>query len=334
MKLLLLALALAQAASGAHSAIGEVRRDAPALDALIAPDARIEKLADGITWSEGPAWVGGGDGYLLFDDVPANHMYRWSEADGLSVFMDPSGFAGPDFSSFREAGANGLFAEPGGTVLVADSGTRAIARLDPATKKKTLLATHFQGHRFNSPNDLVRAANGAIYFTDPPYGLKDLDQSKVKELPSNGVYRLDPDGTVTLLDDTLSRPNGIALSPDGRTLYASNSDPDHPVWIAYRLDGKGGVSSRRVFADAAAEVKRGLTGLPDGMCIDAAGNLFASGPGGLHVFTPEGRLIGLIETGDIVSNCAFGGSDGRMLYMTSNHMVVRLATRTRGLVLR
>ena len=311
--------------------VGRIERLAPGLDALIDPHAPIEKLAEGFTWSEGPAWVRRDGGYLLFSDVPANRMHRWSERDGLSVFLEPSGLAGPVPSSLREAGSNGLIPGRGNTILMADSGSRAIARLDLATRRKTMLAERYQGHRFNSPNDLVLARNGTIYFTDPPYGLAGLDASPLKEQPVNGVYRLDPNGQVTLIDGTLTFPNGILLSPDGRTLYVSNSDPHRAIWMAYRLDARGGVLTRRVFADVTGQVAQDRPGLPDGMAIDRNGNLFASGPGGIFVIDPAGRILGRIETGTAIANCTFGGADGRTLYLTSNHMLARVRTRTAGL---
>jgi gluconolactonase len=323
----------AGAAVPAHPAyehVGHIERLAPGLDALIDPQAPIEKLADGFTWSEGPAWVRRDGGYLLFSDVPANRMHRWSERNGLSIFLEPSGLAGPVPPSLREAGSNGLIPGPGNAILMADSGSRAIARLDLATRRKTVLAERYQGHRFNSPNDLVLARNGAIYFTDPPYGLAGLDQSPLKEQPVNGVYRRDPDGSITLIDGGLTFPNGVLLSPDGRTLYVSNSDPHHAIWMAYRLDARGNVVSRRIFADVTAQVAQDRPGLPDGMAIDREGNLFASGPGGIFVISPAAHILGRIETGTAISNCTFG-DDGRTLYMTSNHMLARVRTRTAGL---
>jgi gluconolactonase len=325
-----LAAAAAPPARPPYAHVGHIERLAPGLDALIDPAAPIEKLAEGFTWSEGPAWVRRGGGYLLFSDVPANRMHRWSEQDGVSVFLEPSGLAGPVPATIREAGSNGLIPGPGNTILLADSGSRAIARLDLATRRKTILADHFGGHRFNSPNDLVLARNGAIYFTDPPYGLAGLDASPLKEQPVNGVYRRDPDGNVTLIDGSLSFPNGILLSPDGRTLYVSNSDPHRAIWMAYALDARGNVTSRRIFADVTSQVAADRPGLPDGMAIDRLGNLFASGPGGLFVIDPAGHIIGRIETGAAIANCTFGGADGRTLFMTSNHMLARVRTRTRG----
>ena len=308
---------------------GTIHREDSALDALIAPGTGIEALCEGFIWSEGPVWIPE-QNCLLFSDVPGNKMYRWSERDGLSTFLDPSGYDGPDPSLFAEPGTNGLIRGPAGSILACDHGNRAVARLDLATKRKTFLATHFQGKRFNSPNDLVQASNGAIYFTDPPYGLAGRNDSPIKELAFNGVYRLDPDGAVTLLDDSLTFPNGLVFSPDERILYVAISDPSLPIWVAYDVDERGLLTNKRVFADASAEFAAGLQGLPDGMAVDIHGNIFATGPGGIHVFTPEGKRIGRIDTGKKIANCTFG-EDGHTLFMTSTDMVARLRLRTKGL---
>ena len=309
--------------------IGTLHRESPSLDALIAAGARIEKLAEGLRWSEGPVWIAEGR-YLLLSDVPENKMYRWSEEDGLSVFLDPSGYAGAEKGIFREPGSNGLIRGPGNSILMADHGNRAVARLDLATRKKTFLVASYQGKRFNSPNDLVRHSDGSIYFTDPPYGLEGLNASPHKELAFNGVYRLLPNGEVRLVDDSLTFPNGIILSPDERTLYVAMSDPERAVIMAYSLDAEGNVSGRRVFADLTAEARSGLPGLPDGMAIDQQGNLFATGPGGVHLFTPGGARLGRIETGVAIANCAFG-EDGKTLFLTSSSFLARIRTRTTGL---
>jgi gluconolactonase len=313
----------------AFPTIGHIEAPAPGLAALIAPDAAIEKLADGLQWSEGPVWIEDG-GYLLLSDVPANRMYRWSERDGLTIFLDPSGHDGPDTAGFREPGSNGLIRGPGNTILMADHGNRAVASLDLATRRKTFLATRFEGKRFNSPNDLVRARDGTIYFTDPPYGLEGLDASPLKELAWNGIYRLRPDGRVDLLERGLSFPNGIILSPDERTLYVANSDPKRAVIMAYVLGADGRLGEGRVFADMTDLAASGLPGLPDGMAIDRDGNLFATGPGGVHVFTPSGARLGRIDTGTAVANCAFG-EDGRTLFLASNKYLGRIRLRTIGL---
>lgn len=306
---------------------GQIRALTPAFDSLIARDATIELLAEGFTWTEGPVWIADGL-YLLFSDVPENRIYRWSREDGVSVFLDPSGYDGPDPSPFREPGANGLIPGPGNSILLADHGNRAIARLDLATRQKTFLATHYRGRRFNSPNDLARARDGTIYFTDPPYGLAGLDASPLKELPFNGVYKLDPDGGVALLDDGISFPNGIILSPDEQTLYVACSDPGRAIWMAYALDSDGDVAARRLFADVTASVDAvRRPGLPDGMTIDAAGNLFATAPGGVAVFAPDGTMIGQIGVGTAIANCTFG-EDGSTLFIAAHHSLARIRTLT------
>lgn len=308
--------------------IGRIHAE-PGLDALLDPAARIEQLAGGLDWSEGPVWISPGD-YLLLSDVPANTMYRWSERDGLSVFLRPSGYAGTQEGLFREPGSNGLVRGPGNSILMADHGNRAVARLDLATKAKTFLATHYQGKRFNSPNDLALGADGSIWFTDPPYGLQGMNDSPAKELAFNGVYRLLPGGDVRLIDSSLTFPNGVVLSPDERTLYVAVSDPDRAVIVAYALDRTGAVTGKRLFADMTPLVKQGgMPGLPDGMAIDSLGNLFATGPGGVHVFDPAGRRLGRIDTGRATANVTFG-EDGRTLFITADDILVRVRTRTRG----
>jgi gluconolactonase len=307
---------------------GIVRYDA-ALDALIATDARIETLASGFAWSEGPVWIAG-ERALLFNDVPGNTMFRWSESRGLEVFLKPSGLQDADtLNVFREPGANGMEVDAPGQVLVADHGSRALVRLDLATKKKTVLADRYDGRRFNSPNDIARRRDGVIFFTDPPYGLRDLDQSPYKEQAHNGVYRRDLDGSVVLLDAALSFPNGVALSPDENTLYVANSDPGHPVWMRYRLDASGAVVERALLADASDLVAAGDPGLPDGIAVAASGALFATGPGGVLILSAEGKRLGRIETGTAIANCAFG-DDGHMLYLTAHQHLMRVPARARG----
>jgi len=311
--------------AAAAAPIGRIERFDPEFDTLVAPGAQVEKLAEGFQWAEGPVWIRAG-GYLLFTDVPANTLYRWSARDGVSIFLRPSGYDGRDLAGLREAGANGLIAADEGSILMADSGSRTVARLTLDDRRKTVLAARFEGHRFNSPNDLARRSDGLIFFTDPPYGLAKLNDSPLKELEFNGVYRLAPDGTVALIDRSLSFPNGIELSPDGRVLYVSNSDPQRPIWIAYDLNAAGEASGRRVFADASDLIAPTAPGLPDGMAMSADGHLFATGPGGVIVFAKDGRRLGRISTGAAIANCAFS-DDGRTLYLTSDHMLARLRLR-------
>lgn len=311
-----------------YEEIGRVVRWDAGLDQVVQSSTKIEKLVDGFTWSEGPAWISEGN-YLLFTDVPENTMYRWSEADGLSVFLKPSGYDGPELEVLREAGANGLFAETAQTLLLADSGTRNVARMDLASKKKTPLASSFEGKRFNSPNDIIRRTDGVVFFTDPPYGLKNGNASPAKELKHNGVYRVDTDGSVHLIDDELSFPNGIELSPDERTLYVANSDPERPIWMAYSLNERGEVTDKRVFADASDLMSTDAKGLPDGLSVGVGGHLFATGPGGVLIFSPDGKRLGRIETGTAIANCAFG-DDGQTLYMTSHNFIARARVLTTG----
>jgi gluconolactonase len=323
-----LPFAVATRAAGPRR-VGGIERLDPALDALIDPNAAVTVLGEGYRWAEGPVWVRRRN-WLLFNDVPGNTMWRWREGHGIDVFLRPSGLAGPVPEAFNEAGANGLAIDPAGHLVMADSGNRAVARVDLDTKRKTILVDRYQGKRFNSPNTVAVARSGAIYFTDPPYGLKDQDHSPLRELDFQGLYRLDSDGKVTLLDGTHHRPNGIALSPDERTLYLALSDENRPELLAYPLDSRGAVGKPRLFHDMRAHHAAGKPGLPDGVVTDRVGRVFATGPGGVHVLTPEGRLLGIIATGKTIANCCFGGADGATLFLTSHDMLACVETRTRG----
>jgi gluconolactonase len=312
-----------------HPTVGHVERLDPALDALVPPDARIEKLAEGFAWSEGPVWRrDASGGYLLFSDIPHNTIWRWKDGEPLAVWMRPAGHAGANPPG-RELGSNGLTLDAQGRLVMADHGNRQVARVDDSLFTKTTLVDRFEGKRLNSPNDVVYRSNGDLFFTDPPYGLRGLNDDPAKELPHNGVYRLTPAGELTLLTRELTFPNGIALSPDERTLYVANSDPQRAVWMAFDLAADGSLSRGRVLFDATPLARRGLKGLPDGMKVDRAGNLFATGPGGVLVITPEGRHLGTIVTGQATANCAWG-DDGSTLYMTADMQLVRVRLRTAG----
>lgn len=296
-----------------------VHRLSPALDRIVASDAQVETIATGIRWAEGPVWVPSLQA-LLFSDPPANIMRRWTRASGTSAFLSPSGAADSDPARIREPGSNGLALDGRGRLLICDSGSRALVRLDLATRRRTTLADRFRGKRFNSPNDLHAARSGAVFFTDPPYGLVDGDRSSVKELDHNGVYRWTPDGAVVLIDDTLSRPNGIALSPDERRLYVSVSDPTAPRIMAYDLDRAGRPGRRSVLVDATGWPGPGL---PDGMKVARNGTLFCAAPGGLHIMRPDGERLGLIASSDPIANCAFG-ENGAALFLAANDRILRL----------
>ena len=307
--------------------VGSVERLDPSLDALVSPDARPEVIASGFGWSEGPVWKKK-EGYLVFSDVNNNTIYRWTQEQGLSIFLRPSGFteAGP-FG--KELGSNGMTLDPAGRVVIADQGNRRVVRLDESNWTKVVLADRYMGRRFNSPNDLVFRRNGDLYFTDPPYGLFGKNDDPHKELKFNGVYRLDPRGNLTLLTDALTYPNGIAFSPDEKTLYVQVSDPTNAVWMAYDVTPDGGIANGRVFFDANALLKAGRIGLPDGMRLDVHGNIFGGGPGGVLIISPSGRHLGTILTGQLTANCVFG-EDGSTLFMTANHFLMRIRLRTKG----
>jgi gluconolactonase len=315
----------ASPAARARALVGGVERIDPALDALIDPAARVEVLATGYKWSEGPVWTGGA---LIFSDVPSNVAWRWTEAGGAAEFLRPSGYTG-GVPRGGEPGSNGLAVDATGQLYLCQHGDRRIARLDPATKGFVTVADRFDGKRFNSPNDLVVRPNGDVYFSDPIYGLVGHEKDPARELPWSGVYRSTAAGVVTVLDKELTYPNGLAFSPDGKTLYVSQSDPNRAIWMAYDVTADGGVANRRVFFDATALAKAGKKGLPDGLKIDVAGNLFATGPGGVLVFSPAGKHLGTIVTGEPTANCAFG-DDGATLYMTANDKLTRIRLRTRG----
>jgi gluconolactonase len=320
-------LALAAPSTSAQT-IGRVERLDPALDALVPPNAVIEKLGEGFDWTEGPVWRKSG-GYLLFSDIPKNAINKWKEGEGITTFMRPAGYNGATPSG-RELGTNGLAFDANDRLVMADHGNRQIARLDDSIFTRTTLADRYKGKRLNSPNDLVFHPNGDIYFTDPPYGLDGINDSKAKELPFNGVYRLKPNGELTLLTKDLTFPNGIAISPDARTLYIAVSDGKKPIWMAYDIQADGTIAHGRVFFDPAPLVAQGRIGSPDGMKVDRKGNLFATGPGGVFVFSPAGKHLGTIVTGDLTSNVGFG-DDGSTLYMTVNHTLMRIRTTTKGL---
>jgi len=324
-----LALAAAPALARADEITPQIRRFSPALDKVLDFAQPVETIATGIQWAEGPVWVRDG-GYLLFSDPPANVMRRWTRKGGVTEFLRPSGLPNPDPKTIREAGSNGLAVDHQGRLIIADSGSRALVRLDLATRKRTVLADRFAGKRLNSVNDVHVARSGAIYFTDPPYGLAGLDQSPVKEQPHNGVYRWTPDGKVALLDASLSFPNGIALSPDETQLFVAVSDSAAFRVMVYDLDKHGlPRGAGRVWYDAMPLARDGAKGSTDGMKIAPDGTHFQSVPGGMGIFTPDAELVGRIETGFPIANCAFG-EDGRTLFCTANDRVLRLRLKISG----
>jgi gluconolactonase len=302
--------------------------DTSALIAIIDPDANIEILAEGFVWSEGPLWIDQQQ-QLLFSDVPQNKIFSWTEAGGVLPYLTPSGYTG-DVERAGEPGSNGLaLSRDGKRLYLCQHGDRRIAEMDASLSEPNAnyltIAETWNGKRFNSPNDLVVNSTGQIFFTDPPYGLEGQEGDPAKEIAFQGVFRLDPDGSTHLVTDALSRPNGIGLSPDERTLYVANSDPAKAIWMAYTLNDRGGIESERLFYDATSMVKT-HQGLPDGLKVNKNGIVFATGPGGVWIFNPEGKPLGRIETGEATANCALN-TDGTVLFMCADDYLMRVALK-------
>lgn len=327
--------AAAEQGRGVPPTVGSIERLDPRFDALVPSGAVIETLAMGFAWSEGPVWVAsdkGGlpAGCLLFSDIPKNRIHRWQPGKGLDIFMEPAGFTGPAEYG-RERGSNGLTLDAAGRLVLCEHGDRRVSRLEPGGGKKTLVDA-YQGKRLNSPNDLAIHSSGAIYFTDPPYGLPQGWDDPRRELGFCGVYRLAADGTLTLECDSMTRPNGIAFSPDEKTLYVAQSDPAAPIWRAFAVAANGtladGPAGGRVFFDA-SDLAKTRRGLPDGLKVDTAGNVFATGPGGVLVFAPDGTHLGTLLTGQATANCSFG-EDGSSLFITADSLLCRVRLATAG----
>lgn len=305
-----------------YETVGSVERIDPAIDALIDRNAFIEVLAEGYQWTEGPVWIANGN-YLLYSEIPSNSIYKWSEEEGASLFIRPSGYTGARERG-GESGSNGLILDADGRLVLCQHGDRRMARLAtsldaPAPQFETIVDRH-EGKRFNSPNDAIYDSQGNLYFTDPPYGLEGYITDPEKEIDFQGVYRFSNEGVLSLLTDKLSRPNGLALSPDESILYVANSDPDRAIWMAYTLDTNGAISEEKLFYDATGSAGKGL---PDGMKIDRAGNIYATGPGGVFVFQSNGKLLGKINSGEATSNCAFDATQ-KTLYMTCDDYLMRI----------
>ena len=309
---------------------GSIERIDPTLESIISPDAKIEIIADGFEWSEGPLWINDKN-MLLFSDVPKNTVYKWTEEKGTEVYLTPSGFTGTKTNS-NEPGSNGLLLDGEGNLILCQHGNRQLAKmkstLDSPKAEFSVIAGSFNGKKFNSPNDAVFYKDD-FYITDPPYGLAYQDSDTLKEIPFQGVYRADSKGNVTLLVDSLTRPNGIAISPDGNYLYVANSDPAKARWYQYNITrddlGNIGLTSGKILYDA-TPLTATEKGLPDGLKVDNNGTIFASGPGGVFIFNPEGKILGKIKLSDPASNTALSG-DQKTLFITSDMNVLRVKLR-------
>ena len=303
---------------------GSIERLDPRIDNLISKDAVIEVLTDGHTWTEGPLWVEDGQ-YVLYSDIPPNQIWKWSEQGGKELYLEPSGYTGGTPRG-GEPGSNGLLLDQEGKLILCQHGDRRIARMQPPLDSaraifETVVGT-YEGKRFNSPNDATFDKGGNLYFTDPPYGLEGNVDDPAKELDFQGVFRFGADRQLTLITDDIPRPNGIGLSPDESTLYVASSEGS-PQWSVIDLSADGVPSNQRVFHhDPSAEGP----GAPDGLKIDDEGNIWATGPGGVWVFSPSGEVLGKIKTGERTSNCAFN-ADKSILYMTCDDYLMRIKLR-------
>jgi len=313
-----------QARVGHDTAVRIARLD-PALDSLVSPEARLEKLAGGFEFVEGPVWVREG-GYLLFSDPNTNTIYRWSPEGQVSVYRTKSGYAGLDIGEYHQPGSNGLAVDKQGRLVVDQHGNRRVIRVE-RTGAVTVLAERYEGRRLNSPNDLVFRSDGSLYFTDPPFGLPRVFDDAGKETPWSGVYCL-KDGKLTLVTKELSGPNGIAFSPDEKYLYVDNWDPKRKVIMRYEVSPDGSISNGRVFYD----ITRTVPGDDawDGLKVDQRGNLYAAGPAGIYVLAPEGKLLGTIGLPEHVANFNWGDEDRRSLYITASTGLYRIRLKVPG----
>lgn len=344
-----------------YKTIGKIERLDPELDKLLDKDAKIEVLADGLDWSEGPVW-NKEDASLLFSDIPQNRIYRWKETAGpqlspivpksvsarlnstqiseyynyvaeqnltVQTYMLFSGFTGGGKFAGGEPGTNGLAFDAKGRLVMCCHGDRQVVRIESTSMERTVLADKYEGKKLNSPNDLVFHSSGDLYFTDPPYGLPKQAEDPGFEIGFCGVYRRYAGGELELVTDKMTRPNGIALSPDEKTLYVAQSDPKNAVVMAFPLDEEGKAGDGKVLFDTTKWVGK-RPGLPDGLKVDQSGNIWATGPGGVYILSPQGKPLGRIDTGERTANCAFG-EDGSSLFITADMYLCRVKTLARGI---
>jgi gluconolactonase len=303
--------------------VGSVVRLDPAFDAIAPANAKIEKLAGDFTFTEGPVWLP--QRALWFSDVVGNVVRQWTPDGKVVEILRPGGYDGTDAPAGSFIGPNGEIRDKDDTVLICQHGNHRIVRVTTKDHQVTPVVDSYQGKRLNSPNDLVYKSDGSLYFTDPPYGLPKMDEDPKKELKFNGVFRL-ANGKLTPVIRDLTRPNGIAFSPDEKVLYISNSDEKHKVWMRYDVQPDGSMKNGKVFFDVTAEKEDGL---PDGMKLDASGNVYGTGPGGIWVFTPEGKHIGTIKPPETPANCNWG-DDGKTLYITARTGLYRIKLAAQG----
>ena len=336
---LLIFLQTALAAAVARpQATRSIERLDPAVDQLVPANAKITRVATGFNWTEGPVWIRAG--YLLFADIRNDRIMKWTPGVGATVFMHPSGYLGSKPYPGPESGSNGMTLDQRGRLTVAGHAQRDVWRLESLSPNatRTMLAEKYQGKQLNSPNDVVYGPHGALYFTDPPYGLPTQgDHDPLKQLRVNGVYRIldavsQPPGApadeskLQLLISNLPRPNGIAFSPNMKYLYVNNSEPQK-IWMRYSVNPGGTLSGAKLFYDATSDK---APGAPDGMKIDLKGNIYSAGPGGVWIFSPAGKHLGTIRLPERVGNLAWGGPGYRVLYITADTSVYRVRMSVAG----
>jgi gluconolactonase len=310
------------AASGTRGTPADVLRVDPAIDRIVPHDARVEHLADGFSFTEGPVWA---DGQLLFSDPDDNRIYRWSEDLGVSVFRTKSGYSGMDIGEYRQPGSNGLTLDAEGLLTIAEHGNRRVTRLE-RNGAITVLADRYDGKRLNSPNDLVYRSDGSLYFTDPFFGLPKFEKDPRREQAHAGIYRV-KNGTVQLLSTELKGPNGIAFSPDERYLYVANWDEQKKIVMRWDVQDDGTLANRRVFFDmTTAPGEEAL----DGLKSDRDGHVYVSGPGGVWIISPEGAHLGTLRLPELPANFAWGDADGRTLYLAARTGLYRIRLNVPG----
>jgi gluconolactonase len=310
--------------SGIQQVETKIIRKDPALDTILSPDAKIEKLAGGFQFTEGPVWVREGN-YLLFSDPNNNLIYRWSADDGISIYCTHSGYSGTDIGEFGQPGSNGLTLDAQGRVTINEHGNRRVTRLEK-NGQLTVLADRYEGKRLNSPNDLVYRSDGALYFTDPPFGLPKFFDDPRKELPFSGVYCL-IHGELKLVSTDLTGPNGLAFSPDEKYLYVDDWDDKKKIILRYDVQPDGSLTNKSLFLDATTEPGEDAW---DGLKVDRFGNVYASGPGGLWIISPEGKHLGTVVGPEHPHNLAWGGEDRKTLYLAAQTGLYRISVNIPG----
>src|SRR5437868_4197396 len=309
----------------------QILRDDPELDKIVTPGTKIEKLAGGFLFTEGPVWVPrttDSEGYLLFSDPNNNTIYRWTPDGQVSIYRTKSGYAGADIGEYGQPGSNGLTLDAEGRLTINQHGNRRVVRLEK-NGQLTVLADQYEGKRLNSPNDLVYKSDGALYFTDPPFGLPKFYDDPRKELPFSGVFRVSSNGRqVQLLTKELKGPNGLAFSPDERYLYVDNWDEKRKIIMRYEVNSDGALANGKLFFD--------MTSAPgedalDGLKIDQKGNLYVSGPSGLWIISPEGKHLGTIVGPEHPHNFAWGDDDGKTLYLCARTGLYRIRLNVPGI---